>query len=92
MVVPQQTVTVEKLSDTLTDKLIEGMTGEPQAEVTARVAPVEVTVLKEQEIPEPTIPSQADILRGIGETLGIGRKIDKVNLDAIVHYVQTKQT
>lgn len=34
------------------------------------------------------MPSQADLLKGIGEKLGIGRKKGEVALIPIVHYVQ----
>ena len=35
-----------------------------------------------------TVPSQADLFRGIGERLGVGTKKGDIRLDAITYYVQ----
>jgi len=37
---------------------------------------------------EITVPSQADLFRGIGERLGVGARKGDIRLDAIIYYVQ----
>jgi len=59
---------------------------EPPA-VTSTVRPTVAPKVPPEEITE-TIPSQADLFRGIGEKLGVGAKKGEVRLDAIIYYVQ----
>ena len=61
------------------EKTAENTTGKTAGDITEDVA----------------VPSQADLLnllKGIGGKVRSSRKKGNVNLDAIVHYVQTKQT
>jgi hypothetical protein len=60
---------------------------EPPAAAPAAAAPAAGAPAAKVEA-EITVPSQTDILREVGERLGVGRKKGDIRLDAITYYVQ----
>jgi len=91
----------DKVQQRLVDKTVEGRTSYYQINENGRqwVEAERERIASEQEEPpagapaakveaEITVPSQTDILREVGERLGVGRKKGDIRLDAIIYYVQ----